>query len=494
MRGLSIVNLLWLKPKQNSLTKTLSSLLHDSFVYFLGTVMLGLGNFVLVPLYTRFLLPSEFGVYSLIDVSVMTIVTVTQLGLSVAYLRWYATDKPNRGKLLGSVGLVSVSSALVGGTLFSFYVLMGASWGKENPSIIYLLLPIIVVENLQGVLLTDLRGQRNAWGYSASMVFRLLVLVSSSILFIAVMDLGVTGIFLGRLVGSLSAVLYLLYLSTRSVRPSYDWSIVKPMIKYGIPIMLAGAMAMLLDMAGRYALDRYVTLDQVGYYGTAIKISGLFQMLVTQPFGIAWGGVMFQIEHKPNAKLIYSRIFSYSLYGALFIALAITLVSPILFSVFAGSLYLPAAPIFPLVLLVRAVGIMMYASSIGLYLSAKTNWFIAIYAFAFVVDVVLNMWLVPQFGVFGAGVSWLLAWLIIVLLMTVIGHYYYPLSYSLGLILVAMGAWGIFLWRLTDNMRWIFQQPWHVQIAGSLIVLLIASVGLYIDVRQLGPLKESKVT
>ena len=63
------------------LLATLYPLAKDSMIYLAGAVLLGLGNFVLVPMYTRFLTPSDFGAYALIEISLKT-----QLAKSFAQL------------------------------------------------------------------------------------------------------------------------------------------------------------------------------------------------------------------------------------------------------------------------------------------------------------------------------------------------------------------------------------------------------------------------
>ena len=83
------------------------------------------------------------------------------------------------------------------------------------------------------------------------------------------------------------------------------------MLRYGMPIVWSALIAMLLDATGRYFLNHYSTTEQVGYYAASIKIAGVFQLLITQPFGIAWGGLMFQIAKWPNARKVYSKILEY---------------------------------------------------------------------------------------------------------------------------------------------------------------------------------------
>ncbi|HLB46635.1 MAG TPA: hypothetical protein VJL59_06385, partial [Anaerolineales bacterium] len=104
------------KGKNNPVLAGLLALANDSAIYLVGVVMIGLGNLVLVPLYTRHLTLAEFGVYALVDITVLILVTVTQLGFGVSYLKWFAElDPSRRGELLGSTLMISSLAAALGG-------------------------------------------------------------------------------------------------------------------------------------------------------------------------------------------------------------------------------------------------------------------------------------------------------------------------------------------------------------------------------------------
>ena len=51
-----------------------ATLVGDSLVYLMGAGLIGIGNSVLLPLYTRCLSASQFGTYALLDVTVLLVV------------------------------------------------------------------------------------------------------------------------------------------------------------------------------------------------------------------------------------------------------------------------------------------------------------------------------------------------------------------------------------------------------------------------------------
>lgn len=464
------------KGKGDPVMTALFALAGDSLVYLVGAAMMGLGNFVLVPLYTRRLAPAEFGVYALVDITVLILVTVTRLGFGVSYLKWFAdVGTSRRGELLGSTLIVGALAAAIGGGLLTLAVAspLGGRWLQTpDRGFAWMLLPMVVLENSQGLLLTDLRARRQAIAFSVSTVARLLTTVGASLWFIVVQGQGIAGVLMGRLVGDGIGVLLLAAFCLRSTTPRFAWSIVKPMARYGLPLVWGALMGMMLDASGRYFLSHYSTLEQVGLYGVAIKIGNVFQILVYQPFGVAWGGLMFQIVKWPNARMVYSKILAYVFVLSLAAALILTIFMPTLFAILATAAYLPATAVFPLILLVRAVNIMEYPTAIGIYLAGRTKWFALIYSIGLGISLLTNYVLTPNYGMFGAAWAWLVAWMVITGLMAWLGQRYYPLLYDWKLFLISIMPWGFIL----IGQHWITPGltclHWLAQTALALMVML----------------------
>jgi O-antigen/teichoic acid export membrane protein len=256
------------------------------------------------------------------------------------------------------------------------------------------------------------------------------------------------------------------------------------MIRYGLPLVWCALISMLLDASGRYFLTHYSTLEQVGLYGVAIKIANIFQMMVARPFGVAWGGMMFQIAKWPHARTIYSKLLAYVWVLALCGALTLALFTPVLFALFATPAYAAATAVFPLLLLVRAVNIMEYPTAIGLYLTERTRRFTPIYLAALGINVLLNALLVRVYGLFGAGWAWLIAWLFIVSMMAWIGQRYYALDYDWRMLLLPVLPWIGILTSQHIFVQQLVRLSWTIPAALAMALLLGVGLWLVRDFRQ----------
>lgn len=477
------------RMKSEPIGEALVSLAGDSAVYLTGGVFIGLGSVVLVPLYTRCLAPREFGVYALVDVTILLVITVTALKLDISYLKWFADlDPAHRGELLGSTLLTGLAASALGGLILSLVVAshVGELWlHSSGRDYAWILLPIVVLENLQVLFLTDLRARRRAASYSATAIIRLAGMVAASYYLLAIRHMALPGLFLGRLVGDAAAFVFLGIIGLRPVVFRISPSLLRPMLRFGLPLIWSVFTVMLQDASGRYFLSRYGTLEQVGLLGAAIKIGAVFQILVSAPFGVAWGGNLFQIVKERDAQVIYSKIFGYVYVLALGVALVLTIFAPTLFRIFTAPAYYSAAAILPLVLLVRATNVIEQPASTGVYLAGRTGLLAVSYTLALGMNLLLLRLLVPHFGLLGVGCAWLLGSGIVPVLFLIFGQRNYRLSFHPKLLLVPILLWiAVLLLRPAVDSLWPDHQ-FLSQSGLSLAVLLAIGVLLSSDFRSL---------
>lgn len=421
----------------------------DSIVYLIGMIIIGFGNFFLIPLYTHYLDLMEFGVYALVDVAILVLVTVAQLGLSVSYLKWYADlGEVQRGAILGSAITLVLLTALLCGSFFSLAVSssLGERWLQvSDRSFAWVLFPIVGLEAVQSILLTDLRARRKSSTFIIYAVLRMLTMLGFSLWFVVVQQKGVDGVFQSRMLCDIIVVLTLLFVILRTVRLRFDISIAADMVRYGLPLTVSAVLAMTLDATGQFFVNLYGGIEQVALYSAAIKLANIFQMLVNQPFGLAWGGVMFQINRQPNARAIYSNILMYVFVITFSIALVLSLFGPALFAILVADEYASAVGVFSLILLMRSIHMMEYPLSIGIYLKGRTKSFATIYMTGWVFNILVNILLTPNYGASGAAWAGIVACTVMTGLMGWISHRHYPLHYEWRVFLIPIVLWMIFL-------------------------------------------------
>jgi len=428
---------------EHPLLASLFPLVQQSAIYLIGAALVGLGNFVLVPLYTRYLSAEEFGVYALVEISVFVAVTTTQLGLGTTYVRWYAeTEEARRGELLGSCGAAGLVAALAGGSLLA--ALAGPSgfrWFAALEQLRWMLLPVVVFRNLQGLLFCALQAAQRATAYVTAAAARLLFLSGSGIWFVVLHRRGIAGVLESWLVGDAVCFVVLLGFCVPGQRLRVRFAALRPMLKYGAPLVWSAFMALLMDASGRFFLANDKSLAEVARYVVGIKITNIISMGFLQPFASAWGGMVFPIAHRPNAALTYTKMLGYALIALMLLVAVMILFGPFLVVLFAGRAYVPAVRLLPWLLLPVAFRLFEYWSSLPLYLTYKTHWIGALATAGVLSCAGLNAALVPRLGALGAALAWAGALGINIALMTLVSRRYYVLPVDWKTLGFAASLW-----------------------------------------------------
>lgn len=477
------------RPKQEPVIVALLALVSDSAVYLVGGLLVGLGNIFLIPLYTRLLTPRQFGLFALIDIGILMAVTLSLLKMDVSYLKWFADlDLKGKKQLLGATVLAGLTASCIAGAILSFVSgsRLWEYWAHDRVgNYAWLFLPIVVLENIMALLLTDLRARRKAVLYSMAALCKIIGIFVASYYTMSMRHMGLPGLFLGRLAGDAAGVIFLALFCLRSVVWKFSYLLFGPMLRFGLPLIWAVLAVMVQDAAGRYFLVHYGTLEQVGLLGAAIKVSGVFQMLVSTPFGVAWGGILFQIVKQSDAQLIYSKILEYVYVLALSVALVLTIFGPTLFRIFTAPAYYSAVVILPLVLLVRVMNVVEQPAATGIYLSSKTGIFAVIYTVALATNIALLYLLVPRYGTLGVGWAWFLGSAIVPFLDLLFGRRLYRLRFSPKLALLPLLPWIFPFIRVANNAAGTVRDSFSIECGCCALLLVFISTLLLHDVRDL---------
>jgi O-antigen/teichoic acid export membrane protein len=466
----------------------LRSLAGDSTQYLLGLVLIGAANMILLPLYTRHLSPSDFGRYALVEVLALGLISVSSLGINVSYLKWFAErDSGSPPVLLGTMLMVNGGAALAAGLGLWAFAANGSgesSVGGQTASFASLLLPLVFLETLQSAFLAHLRARRKAFAFSLTSGIRLVSIAAFSIWLVGERSEGLRGVFAGRVLGDICGLLAMAAYSAADLRIRFSRQIAYAMTAYGLPVMGGSLLTMVLDGSGRFFLNHYSSLEQVGLYGVAIKISGVMRMLVVYPFVTAWGGLIFQIAQKPGARLIYSKIMSYALVLSVAFALAFSLLSPFFLKLLATGEYSGSLSVVPWLFLVQAVMILQHPCSVGIYLASATKWLLPIYASGIAVNLILNRVLAPRYGMLGVSWAWLGAWIAITIFMSCVGQHYYVVRYEYKPLMISLGLCALVFLGIPALPAFPREQGLLFPCVFSALVVACAVAYLYLDVRR----------
>lgn len=410
-------------------------------------------GFLLIPVYTRFLTPADYGVVSLAEITAVIVGLFCGLGLDAAMRRLFFEHVDDRADLRRYVSTVlrvgGLVTLLVAAVALLFGPALVAALGPRFSIPFYPFVGVAIATAALSQLidyalgLYQLEGRVREYSRFAVGYF---VLTAACVIFLVVAERrGALGMLAGRLAATAAAVVAAAWLSRDWLLGGWNRAFVVPTIKLALPLVPHTFMALGLIAADRFILQRYRSLDEVGLYSLAYTVA-MVMSLVTTSISQAWTPMYFDLargddESRRALGKLTSNIIMLLVGIAILIALAGNRGVIWLFD----ARYHAAGRVVPWI-----VGGYVFHAMFALFqlaaLQGKKPGVIAVVsAVAFAVNTVLNLWLIPQLGMYGAAYATLAAYVIEAAFMYWYAQRIFSLRYSWASIIGALFAFGVAL-------------------------------------------------
>ncbi len=424
------------------MTKDIKRLGKETLVYGTSTVLARLLNFCLVPFYTYYLIPGEYGVIATIFAAVALFNVVFLFGMDQSYLR-FASDAEDKNKVFRQCFYGVLLNGLVLGGLL--WLLNGAAAEligipAQAGHLLKLAAVILFLDVLNMIPFTKLRLERRAWYFAGVRTASIIVNVLGNIYFIALLHKGIASILWANIFASLASLLLLSPVVYSELKQNcswrFDWTLEKELLRFAWPFVPSGLASLLVSVIDKPILVHLAGPAQVGIYQANFKI-GVFMMLIVSMFDQAWRPFFLAHAKDTDAKETFARVLTCFVALAGWILLGLMFLMPdIITSNLFGSFHLIAPAywgglnVIPLVL----TGYFFYGLyvnfMIGPVLTKKTRVLLWITLLGAAVSITTNLTLVPHIGILGAGVAVALSYATMALALFLFTRRVYPIPYE----------------------------------------------------------------
>lgn len=383
----------------------------DALIYGLQPALSRLVGFLMLPIYTRFLTPEDYGVLQLLDTTADVASIIFVAGAIAGTTRFYfkATTDPDRYKVLSTAFLLLTTHALVGAliliasaSLVHDFILRGFG----TPGQVQIAALNFWTSTLSSVPLLFLQVRQRAGTFTILGVGRLVIQLSLNILFVVGLKWGVTGVLTSTLITNclIGSVLSFTLLRTTGIR--FSKAVWADMRRFGGPVKLTNIGSYVLNFGDRYFIQAFSGPAAVGLYGIAYQFGFVFSQFFTAPFLRAWGPVRFMLASEPPEKRnpVYDRaffLFSVLIFSG-YTAFALG-IRPVL-TVMTTPQFHSAASFVPVIVAAYVAQAWTDTWRFQIDISEKTRYYTYSTWLSVVLILVLYAVLIPRFG--AAGASW----------------------------------------------------------------------------------------
>ena len=422
----------------------LKKLTRLSAIYGMGRLLSSVIGFVLIPIYTRYLTPADYGLYSLYAIAGQVVTLISLMGMSTAMFREVVYhDSDERTVISTTFNFLIIQSLVFFGVLAIFSPQISLLlFGEATHTY---LLRLIFITNGLGVfgfvVLSTLQMREQAGRYSAVHVIRFAIGVALNILFIVVLRMGLEGLVLAGLGMSILSAIMFVALLWKDLRPRLSWPILKRMLRFGLPLVPFQLASILLTSSDRYFLEHYAGAAEVGIYSLGYKF-GMIVQLIVMAIQTAWAAQMFAIAKEDGAERKFARIVVYYLAGLGFLGLGISVLSKEVLTIMSTPAFLPAYTVVPLIVLsyIAYGGVNM--TNVALNIKGRTELNAPIIIAVAIGNLGLNYLLIPRFGMMGAAVATLVSYVVLLVIEVIVNQRVWRLPLEYGRILKVALAWG----------------------------------------------------
>lgn len=422
---------------------TIKRLFKHSAVYGLGSVLNSLIGFILLPLYTRYLTPADYGISSLLVVTSSVAVIFAQWGIGSAIFREVIYHGRDESEVESTALYFLIGEALLffGALILLSNQISNLIFGPDSQA--YLLRLTFLSGFLQMVLvvfMARLRIREQSSLYSVISVSRFVVGTGFNIYFVAVLELGVTGLVMATLATTALFSVICLAIMIRHLKITFSFPILRSMLRFSAPLVPGNLASLVMTSADRYFLQHYSTTAEVGLYSLGYKI-GLVMNILVQAVQLAWPAQMFEIMKEPDAERKFSRILTIYIAGLGFISLGFSVLARELLVVMTTPEFYSASTVIPLILLSYLFYGVRFMTNMGLVKENKLQYASMVIIGTAVINLGLNYWLIPRYGMLGAAWATFISYGILLIAHMLVNSRFWPISYEYLRIAKAALVW-----------------------------------------------------
>lgn len=404
--------------------------------YAVGNVARRVVGFAMLPIYTRFLTPADYGVIGLLTFALALFGPIIGARLGAAIPKFYFEASDARGRravIWGALGFTGAVSAV---SVIALVLLRGVGseilFGtREYALALGLFLITLLSEPIERVGMTYVRMTERSRLFLGFSMVKLVIQLGLNILLVVYLREGVIGVVLSAVSSSIVLGVVLTGYVAVHEAPTFDWQLTRRMVQFCWPLWLSGLAALYIGSSGAVYLRAFDTLGDVGRLQLGIKFAAVAGMLIWAPFFQHWEPMSFKYYKEEGGRRKFQVAFTV-VSSLLFVGgLGISIFSAPVIRVMAAKSFYGAAAVVPILTFGFVLNSLRQFFIFSFFVTGNTKIHgLCQYGTALIITVAYVL-LVPRFGLVGAAAAQALAFTVNFIYVRVLSRRYYDPGFNL---------------------------------------------------------------
>ena len=413
--------------------------LKDTFLYGLGSGIRKFIGIFLLPFYTRALTPGDYGVLSSVATFAMLFSAFIDIGLDSATSYYYLTSKDEKEKgqilftLLTLRLLTFIPSIIL--SFFSHRISILLFGSDSYTWIVFITCITIPFSFLLGEQTFVYRYLRKPMNYNYITIIQSIMSIGLGISLVVLLKYGVIGAQLSSLFSTAFILPFTFLMFTRK-QYVYKFSIrwAKKLIKFGYPLIGAAIATWVFQSSDRFFLLHYSNLTEIGWYSIGQTFSQpllLLNTAVQMSFGVLFLKTYNEdiAPDKSNSKKMAISSFNIYLVAGISISMVLSIFSIEMLNIITTKDYQRGALAVPFLCFSMICSQAYQTMGIGITLAEKTYYYTWITVGTAILNIILNILLIPSMGFVGAALATLISFILYWMIKVYFDQKFFPISY-----------------------------------------------------------------
>ena len=381
-----------------------------SSIYAIGSIIRQLVGFIMLPIYTSYLTPADYGLIGLISFAIIIIEAVFGARLMDAVPKFYHEESSLKNKHLvvsSAFWITGIASSVIVTLMILFSESFSKAFlGNVEYSLVFSLFAIqTLTQAIEFYGLLYIRIIEKPVLFLILNILKLVVQLSLNIWLVVYQEMGVLGVALS---GVIATAIFAIVAGGYCIKKTgfgFDKVIGKKMFLFSWPLWLSGLGMIYINSSNRYYINLFSSIDEVGLYELGAKFAIIVLVIIWFPFNQYWSNQRFKIYNEEGAVDKFRKNFKVvsSLLGLGCVGISILSV-PVIFWM-ADSSFHDAVKVVPMLIFGLMFNSLADFYNFGFFVKNKTG-MVTISSYVSVVLVtILYLILTPKYGYIGAAVS-----------------------------------------------------------------------------------------
>lgn len=399
--------------------------------YTVGTILRQLTAIIMLPIYTQYLSPEEYGIVGILAVilGVYELFLGARFGAAIPKF-FYDRETPEQKYGLISTALLStIGMSIIGAAVFSASAPYLAEDFFERPELTYALIAYgitLLTTSIEEYTLVFFRLEDKPFFFFVMSMAKLCMQLFLNIYFLVYLGMGVEGVIYSGVIASVFFAIISFIYTIGKCGLKFNTDEVKLLLVFTWPIWLSGFASLYITFVTNFLIKHFASLEEVGFYHFALKFSSLIALLIWRPFHQWWQTERFKIakdisDPKPIFSSAFILITTLMGIGAFGISTGVET----LIDIMADPAYLGATDIVPILCLMTVFNQLNFFLSFSFYKSEQTRALPKIRFFKAVLITVTLIGFSYQWQLYGAVYALLLCQIVEFFTMYILSKKYY---------------------------------------------------------------------